>query len=60
MPQLEDLAGLDANVVSRIEHQLQSPTIDILEVLALALDAELPAFFRQPVNIRDADQIFDA
>lgn len=57
--QLEDLAGLDAEVVSRIEQQVQSPTVDMLEVLAIALNAELPAFFRQPIAFRDADQIFD-
>lgn len=58
--QLADLAGLDPNVVTGIEQQVRSPTVDVLEVLALALDAELPAFFRQPVSLRDADQVLDA
>jgi transcriptional regulator with XRE-family HTH domain len=35
--QLADLAGLDRNYVGKLEREENSPTVDTLELLALAL-----------------------
>ena len=39
--QLADLAGLDRNYVGKLEREENSPTVDTLEVLALALQVDV-------------------
>lgn len=39
--QLGDLAGLDRNYIGKLEREESSPTLDTLEVLALALQIDV-------------------
>lgn len=39
--QLADLAGLDRNYVGKLEREENSPTVDTLEALALALQVDV-------------------
>lgn len=41
--QLADLAGLDRNYIGKLEREENSPTVDTLEVLALALQVDAEA-----------------
>jgi len=41
-------AGIDRTYVSRLERGLENPTIQVLEQLADALDAEIVEFFAVP------------
>ncbi|MCP9231784.1 helix-turn-helix domain-containing protein [Mesorhizobium sp. LMG 17147] len=45
--QLADLAGLDRNYVGKLEREENSPTIDTLEVLALALQVDVEQLIRR-------------
>ena len=38
--QLADLAGLDRNYISKLEREDNSPTVDTLEVIAIALQVD--------------------
>jgi transcriptional regulator with XRE-family HTH domain len=44
--QLADLAGLDRNYIGKLEREESSPTVDTLELLALALQIDAEAFLR--------------
>lgn len=39
--QLADLAGLDRNYIGKLEREESSPTLDTMEVLALALQVDV-------------------
>lgn len=39
--QVADLAGLDRNYIGKLEREESSPTLDTLEVLALALQIDV-------------------
>ncbi|UCI10555.1 helix-turn-helix domain-containing protein [Mesorhizobium sp. B1-1-8] len=39
--QLADLAGLDRNYIGKLEREESSPTLDTVEMLALALQVEV-------------------
>jgi transcriptional regulator with XRE-family HTH domain len=41
-------AKIDRTYVSRLERNLENPTVAVLEKLATALRAEIPDFFVQP------------
>jgi transcriptional regulator with XRE-family HTH domain len=41
-------AGIDRTYVSRLERGLENPTVNVLEQLAAALDAEIVEFFVIP------------
>lgn len=41
-------AGIDRTYVSRLERNLENPTVGVLERLAQALDAEIVEFFAVP------------
>ena len=41
-------AGIDRTYVSRLERGLENPTVNVLEQIAGALDAEIVEFFRMP------------
>jgi transcriptional regulator with XRE-family HTH domain len=41
-------AGIDRTYVSRVERNMENPTVAVLERLALALDAEITEFFVRP------------
>ncbi|GLS36875.1 transcriptional regulator [Mesorhizobium tianshanense] len=45
--QLADLAGLDRNYVGKLEREENSPTVDTLEVLALALQVDVEKLIRR-------------
>ncbi|MER9675292.1 helix-turn-helix transcriptional regulator [Mesorhizobium sp. M0208] len=45
--QLADLAGLDRNYVGKLEREENSPTVDTLEVLALALQVDVEQLIRR-------------
>ncbi|MER8639009.1 helix-turn-helix transcriptional regulator [Mesorhizobium sp. M0207] len=45
--QLADLAGLDRNYVGKLEREENSPTVDTLEVLALALQVNVEQLIRR-------------
>ncbi|MER8840740.1 helix-turn-helix transcriptional regulator [Mesorhizobium sp. M0684] len=45
--QLADLAGLDRNYVGKLEREENSPTVDTLEVLALALQVDVEQLVRR-------------
>ncbi|MER8369943.1 helix-turn-helix transcriptional regulator [Mesorhizobium sp. M1348] len=45
--QLADLAGLDRNYVGKLEREENSPTVDTLEVLALALQVDVEELIRR-------------
>ncbi|MER9061772.1 helix-turn-helix domain-containing protein [Mesorhizobium sp. M0482] len=45
--QLADLAGLDRNYVGKLEREENSPTLDTLEVLALALQVDVEKLVRR-------------
>ncbi|TKW65074.1 MAG: helix-turn-helix transcriptional regulator [Paracoccus denitrificans] len=41
--QLADLAGLDRNYIGKLEREENSPTVDTLEAIALALQIDVEA-----------------
>lgn len=41
-------AGIDRTYVSRLERNMENPTVSVLERLAKALNAEIPDFFLLP------------
>jgi len=41
-------AGIDRTYVSRVERNMENPTVAVLERLALALSAEITEFFAPP------------
>lgn len=43
--QLADLAGLDRNYIGKLEREENSPTVDTLESIALALQNDVEAMF---------------
>lgn len=43
--QLADLAGLDRNYIGKLEREENSPTVDTLEAIALALQIDVEAMF---------------
>ena len=43
--QLADLAGLDRNYIGKLEREENSPTVDTLESIALALQIDVEAMF---------------
>ncbi len=43
-------AGIDRTYVSRLERGLENPTVNVLEQLATALDAEIVEFFVVPAR----------
>lgn len=45
--QLADLCGLDRNYISKLEREGNSPTVDTLEVIALALQVEVEVLIRR-------------
>ncbi|MBZ9921928.1 helix-turn-helix domain-containing protein [Mesorhizobium sp. B292B1B] len=45
--QLADLAGLDRNYIGKLEREESSPTLDTLEVLALALHIDAEVLIRR-------------
>ncbi|MBO6720038.1 MAG: helix-turn-helix transcriptional regulator [Rhizobiaceae bacterium] len=45
--QLADLAGLDRNYVGKLEREENSPTVDTLEVIALALQVDVEWLIRR-------------
>lgn len=45
--QLADLAGLDRNYVGKLEREENAPTLDTLEVLALALQVDVESLIRR-------------
>ena len=45
--QLADLAGLDRNYVGKIEREENSPTVDTLEAIALALQVDADWLIRR-------------
>lgn len=44
---LADSAGINRNYVGQIEREEKSPTVDVLEKLAIALEASSVDFFAQ-------------
>ena len=46
--ELADSAGINRNYVGQIEREEKSPTVDILEKLAIALDVSAVDFFVKP------------
>lgn len=50
--QLADLAGLDRNYVGKLEREENSPTVDTLEVLALALQLDVEILIRRSIPRR--------
>jgi transcriptional regulator with XRE-family HTH domain len=55
MPMLlwQEILAVDAEIdriyVSRLERGLENPTLNVLERLAVALDAEITEFFKLPM-----------
>jgi len=47
--QLADLAGLDRNYVGKLEREENSPTVDTMEVLALALQVDVEILIRRSI-----------
>ncbi|TPM90602.1 helix-turn-helix transcriptional regulator [Mesorhizobium sp. B2-1-3A] len=47
--QLADLAGLDRNYVGKLEREENSPTVDTMEVLALALQVDVEVLIRRSI-----------
>jgi len=47
--QLADLAGLDRNYVGKLEREENSPTVDTMEVLALALQVDVETLIRRSI-----------
>ena len=45
--QLADLAGLDRNYIGKLEREENSPTVDTLEALALALQVDVEWLIRR-------------
>jgi transcriptional regulator with XRE-family HTH domain len=45
--QLADLAGLDRNYVGKLEREENSPTVDTLEAIALALQVDVEWLIRR-------------
>jgi transcriptional regulator with XRE-family HTH domain len=45
--QLADLAGLDRNYVGKLEREENSPTVDTLESIALALQIDVERLIRR-------------
>lgn len=45
-------AGIDRTYVSRLERELENPTIAVLELIALALGTEIGALF-MPMSARE-------
>lgn len=45
--QLADLAGLDRNYIGKLEREANSPTIDTLETIALALQIDVKLLIRR-------------
>ena len=43
--QLADLAGLDRNYIGKLEREENSPTVDTLEAIALALQIDVETMF---------------
>ncbi|AZO41409.1 XRE family transcriptional regulator [Mesorhizobium sp. M7D.F.Ca.US.005.01.1.1] len=50
--QLADLAGLDRNYVGKLEREENSPTVDTMEVLALALQVDVEILIRRSIPRR--------
>ncbi|MBZ9740628.1 MULTISPECIES: helix-turn-helix domain-containing protein [unclassified Mesorhizobium] len=48
--QLADLAGLDRNYVGKLEREENAPTLDTLEVLALALQIDVEILIRRSLR----------
>jgi transcriptional regulator with XRE-family HTH domain len=51
--QLADRAGLDRNYVGKLEREENSPTVDTLESLALALQVDVERLVRRDRQVRD-------
>jgi len=51
--QLADRAGLDRNYVGKLEREENSPTVDTLESLALALQVDVERLVRRDRPVRD-------
>jgi transcriptional regulator with XRE-family HTH domain len=45
--QLADLAGLDRNYIGKLEREANSPTVDTLETIALALQIDVELLIRR-------------
>lgn len=45
--QLADIAGLDRNYIGKLEREENSPTVDTLEAVALALQVDVEWFLRR-------------
>lgn len=45
--QLADLAGLDRNYIGKLEREENSPTVDTLEAIALALQVDVGWLIRR-------------
>ena len=45
--QLADLAGLDRNYIGKLEREENSPTVDTLEAIALALQVDVEWLVRR-------------
>lgn len=45
--QLADLAGLDRNYIGKLEREENSPTVDTLEAIALALQVDVEWLIRR-------------
>lgn len=45
--QLADLASLDRNYIGKLEREENSPTVDTLEAVALALQVDVEWFLRR-------------
>lgn len=50
--QLADLAGLDRNYVGKLEREENSPTVDTLESIALALQVDVERLIRRELPPR--------
>jgi transcriptional regulator with XRE-family HTH domain len=46
--ELADIAGINRNYVGQIEREEKSPTVDVIEKLALSLEAPPEVFFQNP------------
>jgi transcriptional regulator with XRE-family HTH domain len=50
--QLADLAGLDRNYVGKLEREVNSPSIDTLEAISLALQVDVEWLVRRELPPR--------
>ncbi len=46
--QLADLASVDRNYIGKLEREENSPTVDTLEAIALALQVDVEWLIRRP------------